>query len=67
MRGCERRKRKGHAEPNRDLPYFNQLFEAGKFKSVIDGPYKLGEARETFRRFGAAEHKSKIVFTITAD
>jgi NADPH:quinone reductase-like Zn-dependent oxidoreductase len=50
--------------PNRELPYYNQLFEAGKLRPVIDGPYKLSEAREAFRRFGAAEHKGKIVITI---
>jgi NADPH:quinone reductase-like Zn-dependent oxidoreductase len=49
---------------NRDLPYLNQLFEAGKFVPVIDGPYRFSEVREAFRHFGAAKHKGKIVVTI---
>jgi NADPH:quinone reductase-like Zn-dependent oxidoreductase len=30
-------------KPNKDLAYMNELFEAGKVKPVIDGPYKLSE------------------------
>ena len=50
--------------PNRDLPYLNERFEAGQLVPVIDGPYKLSDARDAFRRFGAGTHKGKIVFTI---
>ena len=50
--------------PNRDLPYLNELFEAGKFVPVIDGPYRFSESREAFRHFAAAKHKGKIVVTI---
>ena len=49
---------------NRDLPYLNERFEAGQLVPVIDGPYKLSDAREAFRHFGAGNHKGKIVFTI---
>ena len=49
---------------NRDLPYLNECFEAGRLVPVIDGPYKLIEAREAFRRFGAGNQIGKIVFTI---
>jgi len=49
---------------NKELPYLNQLFEAGKFVPVIDGPYSFSEAREAFRHFGAARHKGKVVVTI---
>jgi hypothetical protein len=31
---------------------------------VIDGPYKLGDAREALRHFGAGNHKGKVVITI---
>ena len=31
---------------------------------VIDGSYKLSEAREAFRHFGAGNHKGKVVITI---
>jgi NADPH:quinone reductase-like Zn-dependent oxidoreductase len=50
--------------PNRDLPYLNERFEAGQLVPVIDGSYRLSDAREAFRRFGAGHHKGKIVFTI---
>jgi NADPH:quinone reductase-like Zn-dependent oxidoreductase len=49
---------------NRELPYLNQLFEAGKLVPVIDGSYRFSETREAFRHFGAARHKGKIVVTI---
>lgn len=49
---------------NHDLPYLNERFEAGQLKPVIDGPYKLSEAREAFRHFGAGNHKGKVVITM---
>lgn len=49
---------------NKDLLYMNGLFEAGKVKPVIDGPYKLNEFREAFRIFSKAEHKGKVVITM---
>jgi NADPH:quinone reductase-like Zn-dependent oxidoreductase len=50
--------------PNRDLPYLDERFEAGQLVPVIDGPYNLSDAPDAFRRFGAGNHKGKIVFTI---
>ena len=50
--------------PNRDLAYFNQLFEAGKFAPVIDGPYKFEDAASAFRRLVAGDHLGKIVMTL---
>jgi len=49
---------------NKDLAYMNGLFEAGKIKPVIDGPYKLDEVPEAFRIFRKGEHKGKIVITM---
>ena len=49
---------------NRDLVYLNERFEAGQLMPVIDGPYKLSDAREAFSHFGAANHKGKIVVTM---
>ncbi len=49
---------------NKDLAYMNELFEAGKIRSLIDGPYTLEEVPEAFRRFGEGVHKGKIVITI---
>jgi len=51
-------------KPNKDLPYMNELFEAGKLKPVIDGPYKLEDTAEAFRLFEKAAHKGKIVISI---
>ncbi len=49
---------------NKDLLYINELFESGKIKPIIDGPYKLSEFEEAFRLFGKAEHKGKVVITM---
>jgi len=49
---------------NKDLAYMNELYESGKLKVVIDGPYKLEQLPEAFRHFGKAAHKGKIVITI---
>ena len=51
-------------KPNKDLLYMNELFEAGKVKPVIDGPYRLNEVPEAFSIFGKGEHKGKVVITI---
>ena len=50
--------------PNKDLDYMNELFEAGKVKPVIDGPYKLSELPEAIRYFGECNHKGKVVITL---
>lgn len=49
---------------NKDLLYINELFEAGKIKPVIDGPYKLSGFVEAFRLFDKAEHKGKVVIAM---
>jgi NADPH:quinone reductase-like Zn-dependent oxidoreductase len=49
---------------NKDLAYMNELFEAGKVKPVIDGPYKLDEVPKAFRLFGEGTHKGKVVITV---
>lgn len=51
-------------KPNKDLAYINELFEAGKIKSVIDGPYSLDQAADAFRIFANGEHKGKMVITL---
>jgi NADPH:quinone reductase-like Zn-dependent oxidoreductase len=42
----------------------SELYEAGKMKPVIDGPYKLEAVSEVFRIFSKGEHKGKLVITI---
>ncbi len=51
-------------KPNRDIPYLSECFEAGKLVPVIDGPYRLADAREAFRRFGSGDYLGKIVIAI---
>ena len=51
-------------KPNKDLAYMNELFEAGKVKPVIDGPYKLSEVPEAIRYFGEGNHKGKVIITL---
>jgi NADPH:quinone reductase-like Zn-dependent oxidoreductase len=49
---------------NKDLEYMNQLFETGKLKFVIDGPYSLEEVPKALGIFSRAEHKGKMVIRI---
>lgn len=51
-------------KPNKDLMYMNELFETGKVKPVIEGPFKLDEFAAAFRIFGKGEHKGKVVITV---
>jgi NADPH:quinone reductase-like Zn-dependent oxidoreductase len=51
-------------KPNKDLPYMCELFEAGKLKPVIDGPYGLGEVPEVMRYVGEGRHKGKVVIAV---
>ena len=51
-------------KPNKDLAYINQLFEEGKLKPVIDGPYKLHELPKAIQYFGEGKHTGKVVITI---
>jgi NADPH:quinone reductase-like Zn-dependent oxidoreductase len=51
-------------KPNKDLAYMSRLFEAGKIKPVIDGPYSLVEVPKMFRVFGRGGHQGKVVFTV---
>ncbi|MEO1594901.1 MAG: NAD(P)-dependent alcohol dehydrogenase [Pseudomonadota bacterium] len=50
-------------QANRDLAYFNELFEARRFKPVIDSEFEFtdNDVRQAFHRFGASAHKGKIV------
>jgi NADPH:quinone reductase-like Zn-dependent oxidoreductase len=50
---------------NKDLIYMNELFDAGKIKPVIEGNYSLEDIPGAFRHFSKAEHKGKIVITVT--
>jgi NADPH:quinone reductase-like Zn-dependent oxidoreductase len=49
---------------NKDLAYMKELFEAGKVKPVIDGPYKLSEVPEAMRYFAAGKHRGKVIINL---
>jgi NADPH:quinone reductase-like Zn-dependent oxidoreductase len=49
---------------NKDLAYLAELFEAGKLKPVLDGPYRLSETPDAMRHFGDGGHKGKVVISI---
>jgi NADPH:quinone reductase-like Zn-dependent oxidoreductase len=49
---------------NKDLPYINELFEAGKIKPVMGNRYRLEDVPEAFRLFSKAEHQGKIVISV---
>jgi len=51
-------------KPNKDLAYINELFEAGKIKPVIDGPYTLERAPEAIQYFGEGRHQGKVVIGV---
>lgn len=51
-------------KPNKDIPYINELFEAGKIKPVIDGHYTLADVPQAFRHFEKSLHKGKIVISM---
>jgi len=49
---------------NKDLDFINELFDAGKLKPVIDGPYKLEEVANAIQYFGEGKHKGKVVINL---
>lgn len=38
-------------KPNKDLPFFNQLFTGGELQPVIDGPYQPQDLRAVFELY----------------
>lgn len=51
-------------KPNKDMAYINELFEAGKIKPVIEGPYTLSEIPEFINYFGEGRHTGKVVISL---
>ena len=52
---------------NKDLAYMAELFEAGKLKPVLDGPYELSQVPEAMRHLGEGKHKGKVVISVNHD
>lgn len=48
-------------KPNKDLNYISELFEAGKIRPVIDGPFNLSQLPEAIQYFGEGRHQGKVV------
>ncbi len=46
---------------NKDLNFINKLYEDGKLKYAIDGPYKLSELSKAMQYFGDGKHKGKVI------
>lgn len=62
------RKRSMHIvalKPNKDLDHISGLFESGKVKPVIDGPYKLAELPKILQYFGEGKHRGKVVISLS--
>lgn len=51
-------------EPNKDLVFMNELFEAGKVVPIVDRIYSLSEVPEALRYFGEGDYKGKVVITV---
>lgn len=47
-----------------NLSYVHNLFEKGKLRPVIDGPYALADVPAALRYFGEGRHKGKIIITM---
>jgi NADPH:quinone reductase-like Zn-dependent oxidoreductase len=52
---------------NKDLEYMKQLYDAGKMKVVIDGPYQLEDTPKAFEIYARQEHKGKMVITVNGE
>ena len=52
---------------NRDLPYLNELFEAGQLVPVIDGPYEFSEIHDALAHYEKADQIGKVVVTMEAN
>ena len=53
-------------KPNKDLNRVNELFQAGKLKCVLDGPFDLRDVPEAIQLFGAGRHKGKVVISVAS-
>lgn len=51
-------------KPNKDLRFINELYEAGKLRPLIDGPYPLENYRDAFTVFANGQHKGKVVISV---
>lgn len=51
-------------KPNKDLSFINELYESGKIKCVIDGPYPFEKLPWAVQYFGEGNHTGKVVISV---
>ena len=51
-------------KPNKGLEKMNELYEAGKIKCIIDGPYPMEKIPWAIQYFGEGKHSGKVVIDI---
>lgn len=51
-------------KPNKDLDYISDLFEAGKMRPIIDGPFNFSELPMAIQYFGEGKHSGKVVIKL---
>lgn len=51
-------------EQNKDLPFVNELYEKGKIKPVIDGPFSFEETEMALNYFGEGKHLGKVIISL---
>jgi len=49
---------------NRDLSYFNELFESEKLDPILDGTFKLDSAIDAIKYYLTALHKGKVIISV---
>ncbi len=52
-------------QANKDIAYINQLYEEGKIKPIIDGPYPFEETPQAIQHFGEGRHAGKVIISIS--
>ncbi|SNT07387.1 NADPH:quinone reductase [Ekhidna lutea] len=48
-------------DANKDLEQIHDLYQSGKIKSFIDGPYPLEKTGEAIQHFGEGQHHGKVI------
>ncbi len=51
-------------DANKDLDKIQELYESGKIKPVIDGPYPLEKTPWAIQHFGEGKHHGKVIVSI---
>ena len=51
-------------QQNKDMKFICELFDAGKLKPVIDGPFRLEDAGQAVQYFAEGKHQGKVVISL---